>query len=71
MKYNEELIREQLAEGKTELHLPFILPETEYSCLYLWGYIRQDPEHYYNTCLAEYYGAEKVTGYFLYEVDEP
>lgn len=71
VKYNEELIREQLAEGKTVLHLPFILPETEYSSLYLWGYIRQDPENYHNAVLAEYYGVDKVTGYFLYETNDP
>ncbi len=65
--YNDQLIKEKLAAGERDILVPYIIPDTEYSCLYLWGYLREDPRHYNNLELAEYYGADSINGYWFYD----
>lgn len=65
--YNDELIRSLVAEGETIIKVPYIIPDTHYSCLYVWGYLMEDKTHYGNIKLAEYYGAEEISGYWFYD----
>ena len=67
--YNDQLIKEELAAGKTDILVPYIIPDTEYSCLYVWGYVREDPTHYNNIELARYYGANSINGFWFYDTE--
>ena len=64
---NEALIREQIDSGETKLRVPYIIPDTPYSDLYVWQYLRMDPSHSINQNMAKYYGVEEITGYWFYD----
>ena len=68
-EYNEQLLQEAAANGKTKLSIPYIIPETEYSVYHVWGYIREDNTHRFNRNLAAYYGLEEVSGYWFYDLE--
>lgn len=67
--YNDTLLREATAKGEDSVRIPYIIPDTEYSVFYVWGYIRESPKHYYNVELAKYHGLSEITGYMFYDTD--
>lgn len=68
-EYNDNYIKEQAAAGETHIRVPYIIPDTRYSVFYVWGYIREDNSHYFNTELAKYHGVEEISGYWLYDTE--
>ena len=67
--YNDSLLQAAAANGETHASIPYIIPDTEYSVFYLWGYIRENPEHYFNVELAKYHGLEEVRGFWHYDTE--
>ena len=69
-EYNVEYIKNEVACGRTKIQVPFVIGKTKYSLFEFPGAPRASKNHYANIAMANYYGAEEISGYWFYELKE-
>ena len=69
-EYNVEYIKNEVACGRTKIQVPLVVGKTDYSLFAFPGAPRLEKNHYANIAMANYYGADEISGYWFYELEE-
>ena len=69
-EYNVDYIKNEVACGRTKIQVPLVVGKTDYSLFAFPGAPRLEKNHYANVAMANYYGADEISGYWFYELEE-